>query len=132
MSRFNVPRYESRDMGGLAALSGSGDGENIGYASLGVRAASVWTLGSTALIPRGSIQWQHAFGDVVPTAALAFAGTGAQFTVSGVPIAKDAALIEGGLDWRITPAIKLGVAYQGALAQTAQTHTAKGSFTWDF
>jgi hypothetical protein len=26
----------------------------------------------------------------------------------------------------------LGVAYQGAFAATAQTHTVKGSFTWDF
>ena len=25
-----------------------------------------------------------------------------------------------------------GVEYQGELAATAQTHTAKGSFTWDF
>jgi outer membrane autotransporter protein len=121
------------ESGGIAALSGSSDGENIGYASLGLRVASIWMLpGGTALIPRGSIQWQHAFGDVVPTAGLAFAGTGAAFTVSGVPIARDAALVEAGLDWRITPAIKLGVEYQGALAQTAQTHTAKGSFTWDF
>jgi outer membrane autotransporter protein len=88
--------------------------------------------GGTALIPRGPIQWQHAFGDVVPAAALAFAGACAAFTVSGVPIAKDAALVEAGLDWRIARGMKLGVEYQGELAQTAQTHTAKGSFTWDF
>jgi outer membrane autotransporter protein len=121
------------ESGGLAALNGASDAENIGYSSLGVRAASVWMLsGGTALIPRGSLQWQHAFGDVVPTAALAFAATGAAFTVSGVPIARDAALVEAGLDWRFNPRMKVGITYQGALAASAQTHTAKGSFTWDY
>jgi len=38
----------------------------------------------------------------VPTAALAFAAPRRRH-VSGVPIAKDAALVEGGLDWRFTP-----------------------------
>jgi uncharacterized protein with beta-barrel porin domain len=85
----------------------------------------------TALIPRDSIQWQHAFGNVLPAAALAFAGTGAQFTVTGVPIARDAALIEAGLDWRFNPRTKVGIAYQGDLGRHAQVNAPKGSFTWN-
>jgi outer membrane autotransporter protein len=69
---------------------------------------------------------------VVPTAALAFASTGAAFTVTGVPIAQNAALIEGGIDWRITAQMTFGVAYQGELAKNARTNTAKGNFTWNF
>ncbi len=86
----------------------------------------------TLLVPHASAAWQYAFGDVVPTAALAFASTGAAFTVSGVAIAKTSALVEGGIDWRITAQMKFGVAYQGELAKSAQTNTAKGSFTWNF
>ncbi|MEA2908315.1 MAG: hypothetical protein QOJ15_396, partial [Bradyrhizobium sp.] len=86
----------------------------------------------TVIAPHASAAWQHAFGDVVPTAALAFASTGAAFSVSGVPIAQNAALVEGGIDWRITAQIKLGVGYQGELAQHARTQTGKGSFTWNF
>jgi outer membrane autotransporter protein len=121
------------ESGGLAALSASASNENIGYSSLGLRAGTLWTLANgTVIAPHASAAWQYAFGDVVPTAALAFASTGAAFTVSGVPIAKNSALIEGGIDWRITAQIKLGVAYQGELAKSAQTNTAKGSFTWNF
>jgi outer membrane autotransporter protein len=121
------------ESGGVAALSASASNENIGYSSLGLCAGTLWTLANgTVIAPHASAAWQHAFGDVVPTAALAFASTGAAFTVSGVPIAKNSALIEGGIDWRITAQIKLGVAYQGELAKSAQTNTAKGSFTWNF
>jgi outer membrane autotransporter protein len=84
------------------------------------------------IAPHASAAWQRAFGDVVPTAALAFASTGAAFTVSGVPIAQNAALIEGGIDWRITAQMKFGVGYQGQLAKSAHTNTAKGSFVWNF
>ena len=60
------------------------------------------------LIPRGSVQWQYAFGDVTPVAALAFQSTGTSFTVAGIPIARNSALIEGGFDWRFSPQAKLG------------------------
>jgi uncharacterized protein with beta-barrel porin domain len=86
----------------------------------------------TVLIPRGSVQWQYAFGDVTPVTALAFQSTGTSFTVAGIPIARNSALIEGGFDWRFSPQAKLGVFYQGELAAHAESHAFKGAFTWDF
>ncbi len=121
------------ESGGLAALSGSASDLGIGYSSLGLRAGTMWMLANgTVLVPHAAATWQHAFGDVTPTAALAFQSTGAAFSVSGVPIANDTAVIEAGLDWRITAQIKLGIGYQGELAKTAQTQMAKGNFTWNF
>src|SRR4051812_44206896 len=69
--------------------------------------------------------WQHAFGDVIPTAALAFR-SGGVFTVAGVPIAVDSALVDAGIDWPITAQIKLDVGCEGELAHHTQVHTAKG------
>ena len=121
------------ESGGVAALSGSSVNENIGYSSLGVRAATALPLANgTVLVPRGSLQWQHAFGDVTPAAALAFQGTGAAFSVAGVPIARDTALIESGFDWRFSPQARLGAYYQGELAAHAQAHAFKGTFNWNF
>ena len=121
------------ESGGLAALSSSASNMNIGYSSLGLRVATQWTLANgTIVVPHASAAWQYAFGDVTPTAALAFASTNAAFTVSGVPLAKTSALVEAGVDWRITAQMKFGVAYQGELAKSAQTNMAKGSFTWNF
>ena len=69
---------------------------------------------------------------MTPSAALAFQGTGTAFSVAGVPVARNSALVEGGFDWRFTPQAKLGVSYLGELAASAETHAVKGSFTWDF
>ena len=119
--------------GGVAALAGESNDLGLGYSTLGVRMATVVPLANgTLLVPRASLQWQHAFGDVNPTAALAFQSTGAAFAVGGVPIARDAALVESGVDWRFSPQVKFGVAYQGTLATNAQIHMLKGAFTSNF
>jgi outer membrane autotransporter protein len=121
------------ESGGAAALSGASSHENIGYSSLGVRMATFMPLANgTVLVPRGTLQWQHAFGDVTPVTGLAFQGTGRSFTTAGISIARDAALVEAGFDWRFSPQAKLGAFYQGELAAHAQTHAFKGGFTWDF
>ncbi len=121
------------EAGGLAALSSASANESTGYSTLGVRAATALPLANgTVLIPRGSLQWQHAFGDVTPVNALAFQSTGTSFTVAGIPIARNAALVEAGFDWRFSPQAKLGAFYQGELAAHAESHAFKGAFTWDF
>jgi subtilase-type serine protease len=65
--------------------------------------------------------WRHAFGDTVPTSSFAFAGSHA-FTVAGAPIARNAAIIEAGLDFDITPQATLGISYTGQIASTARDH----------
>ena len=86
----------------------------------------------TVLVPRATLAWQYAFGDVTPSAALAFQGTGAAFTVAGVPIARNAALVEAGFDWRFSPWAKLGACLSGRTCRERQSHAIKGAFTWDF
>jgi outer membrane autotransporter protein len=133
LAYVNVHTGAFAENGGIAALSGSSNDENIGYSSLGLRTATIVPLANgTLLVPRLSAQWQYAFGNVTPQAALAFQSTGAAFSVAGVPIARNAALVDTGLDWRITSKMKVGLSYQGELADHAQTHTVKGGFTWNF
>jgi outer membrane autotransporter protein len=85
-----------------------------------------------ALIPRLSTAWQHAFNDIAPTAALAFQNTGAGFSITGVPLARDAALVETAIDLRVSPQAKFGLSYTGQLAGKLQDHAVKGNFTWNF
>lgn len=118
---------------GIAALLGSGTKEDVGYSTLGARIATSFLLtNGMSLTPRASVAWQYALGDVTPTAALAFQSTGANFMVAGVPLARNAALVEGGLDLRVTPQASVGIAYVGQLADRVQDHSVKGSFTWRF
>jgi hypothetical protein len=56
-----------------SALAGTGNREDVGYSTLGARLATNYLLqNGMALIPRVSVAWQHAFGDVSPTAALSW------------------------------------------------------------
>ncbi|HEX7921922.1 MAG TPA: autotransporter-associated beta strand repeat-containing protein [Bradyrhizobium sp.] len=118
---------------GAAALRGAGGNQDVGYSSLGARIATSFALtGGMQLTPRASVAWQYAFGDVTPTAALAFQNLGTGFTVAGVPLARNAALVEGGLDLRVTPQASVGIAYVGQLADRVQDHSIKASFSWKF
>jgi len=122
-----------REIGGLAALSVASASADVGYSSLGLRAASMVELANGHwVVPRASIAWQHAFDDVTPTAALAFQSTGVAFSIAGLPIARDAALAEAGVDLRLSPAAKLSIAYLGQLADNAQVHGVKGGFTFNY
>ncbi|TCR65521.1 autotransporter domain-containing protein [Bosea sp. BK604] len=70
-------------------------------------------------------------GEADPTATLAFAGAN-PFTVSGLPIARNAALIEAGLDVAISKSATLGVSYTGQLAKDAQDHAFKANLAVRF
>jgi outer membrane autotransporter protein len=98
-----------------------------------VRAASMIALADNMmLVPRATVAWQHAFGNVTPTAVLAFRSAGAPFAISGVPIARDSLLTEAGLDLAIGTHATLGVSYTGQFAHNVQDHAAKGKYSWKF
>ena len=129
----NVHTDSFAEAGGGAALNGASNDENVGYSSIGVRAATAFTLmNGTVLVPRAAVAWEHAFGDVNPTATLAFQGAVGSFGITGTPLARDAAVVEAGLDWRVRPNIKLGVSYFGEFGDKVSDNAAKGMFTWNF
>jgi outer membrane autotransporter protein len=118
----------------LAGLNFASADFEVGYSTLGIRAASVVPLANgMVLIPRASAAWQHAFGSVAATDVLAFqAAPASPFTISGVPIARDAALVEAGLDLALNAHATVGVSYTGQLANSVADHAAKGKFSWKF
>ena len=58
-----------------------------------------------------SAAWQHAFDELTPDAALAFTTTGIGFTVYGVPLAQDTALIDVELDFALGERTTAGMSY---------------------
>jgi outer membrane autotransporter protein len=121
------------ETGGVSALRGTSNTDDVGYSTLGARWASNYLMADgMMLMPRASLAWQHAFGTVTPSASLAFQNTGTSFPILGVPIARDAALVEAGGDLQLTVQTKVGLAYVGQLASTAQDHSVKANFSWRF
>lgn len=130
---LNTEGFAESGSTGIAALNGSSSSDDIGYSTLGARAATNWVLkDGMVLTPHASAAWQHAFGPVTPTAALAFESNGAAFTVAGVPLARDAALVEAGFDVHINAQITFGVFYFGQLAGSVQDNSVHGNLIWHF
>lgn len=123
--RVSADRFA--EQGGDAALIGLGNSQNTGFTTLGLRLAAD---GGT-VIPRASFAWQHAFGDVNPLTGLAL-GSGAAFGISGVPLARNAALIDAGLDFVIAQEATLGISYNGEIAGDIDDHGIAGRLNWRF
>ncbi len=132
LAYVHIARDSFAETGGAAALAAQDQSSAISYSTLGVRAELKSTWGAATVTWRGVIGWQHAFGDVDPTALLAFRSGSSYFSVAGVPIARNSALVEAGVDVAVTETVKLGVSYVGALASSAQDNAVKGTLQIKF
>lgn len=117
--------------GSAAALSVAGDDSAVTVGTLGVR-------GSFQLDDRGGLRanvsmgWQHASGDVTPVASERFVAGGNAFSVYGVPAAKNAAALSGGISFQITPSVTVDATYSGQFGTGVTDQAARMSLTWMF
>ncbi|HXJ00517.1 MAG TPA: autotransporter domain-containing protein, partial [Micropepsaceae bacterium] len=120
------------ESGSVAALTGPRNTTDLPYSSLGIASAEPMMMEGKAVTLHGSLAWQHALQDVVPSASLAFASTGASFTASGVSLARDSALVDAGFDLQLRPNATIGLAYSGQFGTRLNDHGIKGNFAWNF
>lgn len=113
------------EAGGIAALNGTANGMDTTLITLGARFSTDIAMGAGLLTPRVTVGWQHAAGDVDTSATLQIAGS-SPFMVSGAPLAQDALLLDASLTYAVADAVSAGLAYEGLLAQDAQSSTVKG------
>ncbi|MGX7876714.1 autotransporter domain-containing protein [Mesorhizobium sp. ORM6] len=119
------------EAGGLSALSGQADAMAATFTTLRLRMTSNFDLGMTTGKLHGSLGWRHAFGDLTPTATVAFAN-GDPFTVSGAPLATDAAVLDAGIDLAVLKDVTFGVSYSGQLSKSGVQNGAKANLNWQF
>jgi outer membrane autotransporter protein len=103
----------------------------VTFTTLGLHAATDLALGDTAATISGTLRLAACFGDTTPLSIFALAG-GSSFTIAGVPIAPDAALVEAGLDLNLTPAATLGVSYGGQFGSGLSDQSVRADFNWKF
>ncbi|MEJ5020959.1 autotransporter domain-containing protein [Ochrobactrum vermis] len=102
-----------------AALSVQSGTTDTSFSTLGLRVSTEFALGSITATARTGLGWRHAYGDITPVSTASFSGSDA-FTVYGLPIAEDAALIEAGLDFKLTEDATLGISYNSQFASGAK------------
>ena len=106
------------ETGGAAALAARSESTDNFTTTLGLRPEARFALGDMAARLSGLIGWQHAFGDIASESRFAFAD-GDNFTIRGVPMARETVLLEAGLDLALTDTVNFGAAYQGRFGDGA-------------
>lgn len=119
------------ESGGASALSVNSRSNDLTYSTLGMRSTYSFEASGRQAAVRGMLGWRHAYGDVTPKLNQAFSG-GDSFTIAGVAVARDAVVVEAGLDFAISRAARLGVGYQGQLAADARDHAVKAALNIRF
>ncbi|RST55784.1 autotransporter outer membrane beta-barrel domain-containing protein [Variovorax sp. MHTC-1] len=116
------------ERGGPAAMHGDGDSLDATFSTIGLRAS---LQASERIRVRGMLGWRHAFGDTTPASTHAFGGS-LPFTLTGVPLAKDVAVLEAGIETQLRPNLTLGASYSGQFGDGLQDHGFKASLNWKF
>jgi subtilase-type serine protease len=120
------------EKGGMAALIGGSASTDVTFSTLGARAATKVSFGSVDATATGSLGWRHAFGDTKPFSRLAFASAGSFADIAGVAVAKDAGVIQLGLDFALTPMATLGVSYSGQFGSNTTDQSIRANLNVKF
>lgn len=119
------------EKGGAAALTGTGQTTDVTFTTIGLHLSSDFDLGSMAAMARGTLGWRHAFGVVTPLSTFALAG-GDAFTIAGAPIARDAFVLDAGLDFAVSRNATLGISYGGQFSGHTIDQSVQGNLAVKF
>jgi len=117
--------------GAFAALIDTHDSTSTTFSTPGVRASSVFEKGGIDWTVHGLLGWRRAYGDTAPTSLLSF-NSSIPFTVSGVPIARDAAELELGVEAPIAKNAVQDVSYAGQMGSGMRDNGIHATLNWKF
>jgi fibronectin-binding autotransporter adhesin len=103
----------------------------VTFTTLGLRASTGFSLWGADSQVNGALGWRHGFGDVTPVSILAFQG-GNSFNTAGVPIAKDALMVDAGLEVTVAKATTVSLSYGGQFANAVVEQSFTGNLIVKF
>ncbi|MNK97621.1 Extracellular serine protease precursor [compost metagenome] len=129
LSWSNLRTRGFSESGGSAALSAQRQSQTLTSSLAGLRAG--WQVPDSAIALRGMLGWRHAYGSVRPSTSLAF-DSGDSFSVTGTPIARDAARVEFGADVATIRNLTIGLGYAGEFGGGNRQHAGTVDMRWRF
>jgi outer membrane autotransporter protein len=121
-----------QENGGISALTGRRKTQSVGFTTLGVRGSTDVTVGKDSTVTlTGQLGWRHAAGDTPAEATQRFS-TGPNFTVAGPPLARDALVMEAGIDGKLGAAGGFTVSYSGVVGDGVSDHGVKATLRMTF
>lgn len=110
----NLDTHGYQEEGGAAALQGRGTNTGVTFSTFGVKMFKSVQVGKLLLLPHGSLAYRRAFGLLTPTnhTMLASVGSG-DMDVAGVALSQDSAMVDAGMNVRLTDRVDVGLSYIG-------------------
>ncbi len=118
VSHINVKMDSFTETGGTAALVAQSSTTATTFTTLGLRGAA--KVGKQVHLS-AMAGWRHAFGDIDPGSTFTVAGS-APFSITGAPIAEDAAVVEAGIGFAANDNVRFSASYQGQFANGAMAN----------
>lgn len=119
------------EKGGVAALTSTSSNTDTTFATLGLRGSTNLNLRGTKITVRSMAGWRHAFGDTTPLSAMRFSG-GDAFVIGGVPVTRNAAVVEAGFDHSLSRNAALGISYNGQFGSSLSDQSVRATFSMKF
>jgi outer membrane autotransporter protein len=118
--------------GALTGLNVARVTRNVTYSTLGLRLGTTLPVSDRAVItPRVSAAWLHGFGDV-EAKGLHSLPTGEAFSISGLPVVRNALRVEAGAQANVVPGGSLGISYVGNFSDQWRDNGLKLGFSYSF
>jgi len=118
------------ETGGSLALTSENKERRRAWSTLGLKASVPLIVGSPVNFG-AKVGWQRALTRSTVESDLAFAAGGPDFSVEGVPLARDAAVVDAGVHWMSEQGLGLSVTYNGSFAN-GQSHVARAVLSFNF
>ncbi|WP_164897260.1 autotransporter-associated beta strand repeat-containing protein [Pseudomonas alkylphenolica] len=122
LAHVEVSTDSFSEKGGSTALKGDSEKDRATYTSLGVRAST--PAADVAGVPvsvQSSLAWQRVLDEPGESSRMTLAGYDS-FTVKGVPVAQDTALVQLGVSAKIAPQASVDLGYSGQLGDGYSDH----------
>jgi outer membrane autotransporter protein len=120
------------ETGGDAKLAGAKAATDVTFSTLGLRSATSFDLGSAQGTFRAGAGWRHAFGVSTPVTVMRYQLGGSAFPIAGLPVIRDAATLDAGLDVAVSGRTTIGLSYSGQIGKGLSDQTAKASIYFRF
>jgi len=120
-----------RERDSIAAFDVKGQRSSVTVGTLGAR-GSLQLGDSGDIRATFSLGWQHAWGDVTPVETMRFNAGGPSFNIGGVPVARNAAAVNGGISFAVAPGVAIDATYSGRFASDVKDQSARVALTWAF
>ena len=122
LSHVKVDSDRFREHGGSTSLSSDSEKDRTTYSSLGLRARTASAeVAGVPLSVQSSLAWQRVLDEPGEKSRLSLNGYDS-FTVKGVPLAQDTALVQLGVSAKLAPQASLDLGYSGQIGDGYSDH----------